>query len=323
MHSASISSNKLSNLLKSRSSSVSVDGTRPLLRSGDLYTGLQKSSPVRSINNANRQTSRALAWREKSYTSRDDHSYKCDVESRSRLMRLLLLFVLFSICTRSFFLFSIACQCNACAINYVQRVKNYLIIADIYAIHSKHVETNVFFQSKKAANTYVICKRCRFQVFYKRYVNCYFRSSIKIVYLMKFLSSFFFLRMIVLCANCAMNFSNFAISTYVYKELMFLDSGILLLLHITSCIFISIYRRHTRAPCLRTSIRTKYFAKLSLKCTDGFLCVWRKKRSFSSAREGAIQSDIDEADELPITQCALINWSDFQPPFPPFGVEPR
>lgn len=101
--------------------------------------------------------------------------------------------------------------------------------------------------------------------------------ALKLYILWNFYRVFFFLRMIVLCANCAMDFSNFAINTYVYKELMFLDSGILLLLHITSCIFISIYRRHTRAPCLRTSIRTKYFAKLSLKCTDGFLCVWKKE----------------------------------------------
>lgn len=59
MHNVSISSNKLSNLLKSLSSSVSADETRPLLRSDDLYTRLQKSSFARSINNADRQTSRA------------------------------------------------------------------------------------------------------------------------------------------------------------------------------------------------------------------------------------------------------------------------
>lgn len=59
MHSVSISSNKLSNLLKSLSSSVSADETRSFLKSDDLYTHLQKPSFARSINNADRQTSRA------------------------------------------------------------------------------------------------------------------------------------------------------------------------------------------------------------------------------------------------------------------------
>lgn len=51
-HGASASSNKLSNLLKSRSSSVSADRTRPLPRTGDLYIGLENVAPTRSINNA-------------------------------------------------------------------------------------------------------------------------------------------------------------------------------------------------------------------------------------------------------------------------------
>jgi len=65
---ARLSSTKLSNLLKSQSSSVSADETRPPLGSDDR-TGLQKSRSTRFINNADHQTSRALAWCEKTCIS--------------------------------------------------------------------------------------------------------------------------------------------------------------------------------------------------------------------------------------------------------------
>jgi hypothetical protein len=48
-----------------------------------------------------------------------------------------------------------------------------------------------------------------------------------------------------------------------------------------------------------TKGRTKYFA--------GLAKVHRQFPPRGKRRGGAIQSDIDEADELPITQCALIN----------------
>jgi len=67
---------------------------------------------------------------------------------------------------------------------------------------------------------------------------------------------------------------------YACKEFVFLDSEVLLQ---KSYIFISIYR-HTRAYCLRTSIRAKYFAKFAKVHADGFLRVWKKKRSFLRER---------------------------------------
>lgn len=60
MHGASISS-KLSNLLKSRSSSVSADRTRPLPRTGDLYTGPENVAALDPLITRGHQTSRAFA----------------------------------------------------------------------------------------------------------------------------------------------------------------------------------------------------------------------------------------------------------------------
>lgn len=60
MHSASTSS-KLSNLLKSRSSSVSADRTRSLPGTGDLYTGPESVAPLGPLITRGHQTSRAFA----------------------------------------------------------------------------------------------------------------------------------------------------------------------------------------------------------------------------------------------------------------------
>lgn len=158
-----LSSTKLSNLLKSQSSSVSADETRPPLKSDDPYIGLKKSRFARSINNADRQTSRALAWCQKTCISRDDHFYKCGCRVCVHgWLRLILLFVLFSMCTRFlfFFFYRLSLQ-HACD-------EDYLIINDIcnqtYRVSA--------IKSKKVANTCVIYKIYQFQriVFFKRYV---------------------------------------------------------------------------------------------------------------------------------------------------------
>lgn len=67
MHGAS--SNELSNLLKSRSSSVSADRTRPLPRTGDLYTGPENVAPLDPLITRGHQTSRAFAGKS---VSRDE-----------------------------------------------------------------------------------------------------------------------------------------------------------------------------------------------------------------------------------------------------------
>lgn len=53
--------------------------------------------------------------------------------------------------------------------------------------------------------------------------------------------------------------------------------------------------------------KKEIFREALAKVHRRFFSACGKRRGASSAGGGAIQSDIDEADELPITQCALIN----------------
>lgn len=117
-----------------------------------------------------------------------------NVESRSRLMRLLLLFVLCFQCIRALFS-SFLSPVNVRAINYMRRVKNYLIIADICIYNQLQTSRNKRIFPIKSKKAEYICHMQEMSIpsfLYTRYmyVNCYFMS--KIVHLIKFLLSIFF-----------------------------------------------------------------------------------------------------------------------------------
>lgn len=145
MHGVSISS-KLSNLLKSRSSSVSADRTRPLPRTGDLYTGPENVAPLDPLITRGHQTSRVFARRGKSISRETILKWMSSRAWHSRLMWLAASSSSFCLrCTqraRSSFYFLSPVNARDNLYAAVSRyVKSYLVIAiPIHVINFKHVE---------------------------------------------------------------------------------------------------------------------------------------------------------------------------------------